>query len=51
MAKSFCDGCMFLQIAEQFDNRKFHYCAKFITDKLQVRKEKCNGKYKITEEQ
>ena len=46
MAKSFCYGCKFWQIAEQFDGSKFHYCEKLITDSLQVRKEVCNGKMK-----
>ena len=45
MAKSFCSGCRFWEIAERFDLSKFHYCSKLVTDSYKVRKNICGGKY------
>lgn len=48
MPKSFCTGCKLWEWISTFDSH-FHACAKFLTDNLKERKEKCNGKYKEIE--
>ena len=45
MAKSFCNGCKYLDVAEKFDLSKFRYCSRLVTDSYKKRKEVCGGKY------
>lgn len=50
MAKSFCSGCIHWELLETFYSGRFHYCDKFGTYELKLRKELCGGKHYGKEE-
>lgn len=45
MAKSMCSGCRHWELLETFYNGSFHYCDKFGTYELKLRKELCGGRH------